>query len=464
MEFLLPVDYLAIGTVAAALFLVPIYAKLSGALINAATAYWVAWVSLSVVSTYTQRAELNIEMSMESVRLIFLLHAGATAGFFIGAFISASLRKNDQIRNNSLSKLYYYNCCLRKLLPYVLIPIFVMGSLHFLEKLAAVGFNPFTFMRDLRYDYLGKGMSPLGRVTQLMYLFAFALAPMLGYFHAVFRVRFKELIFCVIACAPHGLAMGGRIFLFGLFFPYVTGFGLSFQGRLGQLWKSSQVRGKAWKLVRNSLIYTFIFLMIFTAIGIWRTPYQSERAGINSVLSVPLSAFKMASSWLGASLPAVEPAALFQEANTIRGYGRSIFFWPARQMERLKILPKHYDVQRYFNMKDFRAEMEYVGTPLHGYVPPTVIAYLVEDFGLKVMPLYMAFLAAGIFIVSCSLRYANPISISFAVWAINAAAFTIQSNSFFSSQASLPLFYGIVFTALCHFGRGSIFRSIQVRR
>lgn len=398
--------------------------------VSACSVFWPAWLLTLGCASYAELQGTIPNISQASLSLIHNAHIGAFFGFLLATIVSGPIK---EISSNQ--HIYWIQVLViaNKFSKYFLCVILAIGLLHLTESIFRVGLaNSASLMTGLRLSFLTDGYSFLGRLASYVFTSLFVVATLFGVSDAYLGVRMKRLIFLTTVAATHGIAMGGRGFLLGIFLTYAVSF-LLFSG-------VSPRKKHYLDFVKKSLIYISIALIIFVILGIMRW------GAIGDSVSPLLIMANMITSWVGLSIPAVGPFVNVVVTMPLQ-MGGNLLEWPVFQLERLGVLEG--DIRRHSWDIVMTVREQYGAV---GNAPPTIIPSLVGDFGVAFMPIYMAGVMALSHIVTIKLRGFGVLGHSGAVMALLAAFGTIQSPWFFTAGncwALAWLFVFLFFTNMC---------------
>ncbi|MBT9168242.1 MAG: hypothetical protein DDT19_01587 [Syntrophomonadaceae bacterium] len=407
--------------------------------VSACTAYWLAWVLALSCAYYAGEKELIPQPSDISLSLIRVAHVGAFIGFFCATVVSGPVKRAiGQRQRNQIANIVSFTNKHYKPLLFI---IFVVGLAHLAEALLKVGINPASLMADLRLSFLEGGLSPLGKLSAYIFTSLLLFSILFGLSDAFAGVRMRRIVLLTIVGATHGVAMGGRGFLLGIFLAYGASFLLA----------SGITPGRKYYMdfKRRSLLYVGCVLAIFVLLGVWRWGVIGEDG------NPFLIAINMITAWLGLSIPAVEPFVTAMADMPIR-YGGYVFEWPVVQLERIGIIEgairsDNWDVVMMVRQTD----------GLVGNAPPTIIPSLVGDWGVSLMPIYLGVLMGLSHIATIRFRGMGLIGHVVSVMAILAAFYTIQSPAFLHSGNSLALIWTLAFLFLSKMFHGDRVRMAR---
>lgn len=393
--------------------------RLNGTYVSACTFFWIAWFSFLLAARYCEWQEIISAVTDGSTRLVELGELGAAAGCLLGSSAAGRLTKKEQ-RQERLQEVKLG----QKGIYTWMAVIASVGILYLLETLSRVGWNLLTLLFDIRSLYIAEGLTPLGKVSEYVAAGTIPLAILLARRDVDTGIRPLPIVLLILANAPIGFATGGRGYLVAPLIYYGCAYLLGTRWRTPIAGAKEPAKGNSlWKVV---LLLLSVFL-IFTGVGEWRWGITEDRPfylrTVDTVLSYP-----------AVSIKSIEE---FSETfSDTAADGRLLLNWPASQIERVGILST--------DTRDDLVSSRDTVFKLYGGVsnyPPTIIPYLIGDFGLALMPLYFALITAVTQFATVRVRVKGLLGHSIATMALFATCMSIQDTMFFTSAHCLALLW-----------------------
>ena len=388
--------------------------------------YWVAWVILAVAALHAEAQELMSPVPPELVSLLVELQLVAAIALLCGSIIFRNVRFRAGAEDDPGKYL--------KLCRSLVIVMATVGAIHLIERLITVGFNLAEVFYNLRISFIEENLTPLGKISAYFSTGGPVVAIIYARHDRVHGIDLKRIAYLVAALGLHGIALGGRGFLAGPVIVYALAF----------LTAPRPSVVPPLPPLRIVFSYLMISLLAFVILGEWR--FGKTAAHQNSESSMIVRAIDAPAVWIGTSLVSCEPA--MHAMNDLDTNGRLIFEWPALQLERIGL----FEIEtKTINMEIRQSIMTELPEAIN--YPPTILPYLVGDFGarnLHVSVFLMLFIVQGF---SLMLTSRVMLQHTLLVFLLTGTFYTIQSNMFFTAGNCLGLLWLAILGGLA---RGSL--------
>lgn len=399
-------------------------------LISAALAFWFGWFFLIGASTVV----LNkgwLAFSLYSIDYLELLFHGAFLGFLLGSLAGSTAK--SQSRYQELVRISDH--LLRVYSRRVLIALFVVGGVFFLQRIAAIGFSA-DYLSDVRDLYNERQGSFLLRIGSHLSVLMGTIMMLRGVYDSYYGVNIRMLSVTILAGAPLGLASGGRAFLMSYMLAYLVSLILCrshFTGNKVLLHASEVARVGG---ILSILLFTFAFM------GFLRGGYGEELNVFYTILIWPVSTLYAMDSWINAALTSPQT------------YGLHSFGWIADLATRLKLIDASQaagvlrDVLFFFEDSNNSARV----------IPRSILPDLILDFGEGSLMISIAVVAFLLEFVTSRYPGCGVFLHALSAQCLLASFATIQ-NSVVTPGFAVSLFWAAVLAYLVHKGRSKIFGS-----
>lgn len=388
-----------------------------------AVVFWASWATLVTFAWGATASGFLPEWPSSVERFLTMAYAGAFAGGLIAIWITPGTRKGD--RRDGEQLLVGARWTVSRFFAPFLVLILVTGVIHFVERWARIGYDPWRFY-ELRLMVLDEGWLWSSRIASYVSFLGFLLVVFFGALDAKEGIRPRRLAAVWLASVPHGLAFGGRGWTLGPLLVYTVSLLVSHRpfGRRVQLRKLTPV-----------VALFALGLWFFVVLGLLRRPDASGYVELSP------GAWKredrmMLANWVGSSVIALGPASEYA-AETTPALGEFTFEYFAAKAKDFGLSETEATEQwKSWVTKDLPRD------PVVGFtwcVPPTAIPFLILDYGEYGMIVAMAVLVAGLHWVATRYVARGILGHVAALLAFNALFSTIQTLALFTAGTIVPI-------------------------
>jgi hypothetical protein len=399
--------------------------------ISNSDAYWFAWTILLLSGAYCEFTELlDYPVSQTTYDLVLRLHAGATLGILAAAVVGPRSNKPQWIneRDCVLAEAF-----IQSHFRLILGIVGTVAAMHLAENIATMGASAIygNLIFDLRVSGLNRELSLIGWVSSYLQGACLPLSVLLARADRLFGVRPYRLMALIGVAAIHGFGLGGRGYLAASVITYLAAIAV------GRIPKGKLVP-PGWRKVAP---LGLLMLVVFVLLGSWRGEVSGQEKESFQVqfLNLPLG-------WIGSSVAAIGPAS--ETYSEIQMNGRLVFEGLSSLIEKSGLLQGE--------TKAVIAQERQVVGARYGNVlaniPPTIIPFLIGDFGSTWMPLYMAFVMGGCQLIGLAVRPSSVLAHSIKVMILVGCFMTIQANLIFTAINIISAFWAWVMDSVAKNG------------
>lgn len=428
------------------LLFVALSRHLNGTWINGVNLFWVSWLVLLGACQQAMEADPSLMLPETSVYFVKLAFYGAAVGSVVGIFL-AGRRDSEEFLKVYLQLKSQTDFLLKYLAPIFIFAMLSLGSAHFVQRWNSVDYDLLRIY-EVRVNFLDEGFSVLSRLSSYVAMLGFFVMMLQGTSDASGKPRIAKVILMWLANAPHGLAFAGRGWTVAPLLIYLFAYALT---------RQMLPANKRGPLPYSLSAFLLLGLWTFVVLGALRVP--DRRESMTEVMSPgdwSSGEKNMVANWLGSSLIAVGPHSEFV-ASLEPTWGDATFEYFTGKAESWGLISR----------RPIRDWAEWVTTDLMrmpdvGFVwciPPTVIPYLVFDYGTYGMPFVLGLMIALLhwFIARFSGRSIFFQFASFA--ALNTVFSTIQGLHIFAAVNVVPLIITGGAQVAIDYVRGLLFKS-----
>jgi len=395
---------------------------LNRTLVSATTVFWVAWTGFLIAAWYSEWTELIPAISERATQLVELAEAGVAVGCLVGSFLAGRIAPSPQHFDAPVDR-----GISQRQLNLAMMVIAATGMAYLFETLSKTGWNIQTLLFDVRIQYVTEGLTPLGRFSEYFCELSLPLAIFLARRDAGSGIRIMPIVWLTLANSPNGFATGGRGYLMTPLLYYTFAYLSATRGKrkLGSVMK--RFRMPARRAGFRIAIGMTAFAAVFTIIGEARWGATSDKPfyvrAVNTVMEYPASAI----------------SSVYQYSDVYSdrgGNGRFIVEWPAVQLERFGVFSTDTRKDEDAARRDVMMEYGSVNN-----CPPTIIPFLIGDFGQQLMPVYFAVIMAIAQFITVRPDIRGFFAHSVTAMALAGVFFTIQANMLFAPSHCLGLMW-----------------------
>jgi hypothetical protein len=395
-------------------------------LVSACTVFWISWAGLLFAAWYSEWAKLIPPISDGAIGLVERGEAGAAVGCIIGSFLAGRASRSP----------HAYDSCVdrgmgQKQLIVAMMMIAATGMAYLVETLSHIGWSIQSLLFDVRTNFIAQGLTPLGRLSEYFCEMGIPLAVILARRDVSAGIRIYPIFLLTLAYSPNGFATAGRGYLVTPLIFYTLAYLSATRGQIKMAAVMRRFRMPRRKVGWRIAMTLVVFAASFTAIG-------ELRWGATSTRPFYSRAFDMVMAYPASSITSIYPWSNAY-ADT-QAHGRLILEWPAVQLERLGILST--DTRK---DEDTAHRDVFVMNSSASNSPPTIIAFLIGDFGYDLMPVYFGVLMAISQFVTVRLDLRGFFAHCVVAMTLNAVFLSIGSNMFFPSSHCLGLMWAALF-------------------
>lgn len=386
-------------------------------IISASVAFWFGWVFLlggGLISERSQWASVTTEFSVYLEKLFF----GAFVGFSIGAIISNKNRRISTYKD----LVYLSEKFINKYGKKVLIVLFSVGAIFFIQRLMVVGFDA-AYLTEVRAIYNERGDFILLQIGSHLSILATMFIMLRGVYDSHYGMNLRALLLVIVCGAPLGLANGGRAFLMSYLLAYLSSF---------LLCRSNFVRVRFNITIREGLLMVLTLaglLSIFAIMGFLRGGYGDQFNIFYTIIIWPVSTLGAMDSWVY--------SALVSE----RTYGLNTFGWIVNFMSRIGVIDVSASAKIIHDTLGFFQETSNSAA----VIPRSILPDLIYDFGAD--SIFISMLLIALLLELITSRYAGA-GIFLHVLAAQCliASFSTIQNSILTPGFVATLFWAAIFS------------------
>lgn len=386
-------------------------------LVSASLAFWFGWIFL-ITGGLVAISEGWANISTRSAPYIGTLFNGAFTGFLLATFLNLTPKSPPKyVHIVEISKVFF-----SKFGQKVLLVLFLLGTIFFLQRLATVGLSS-DYLSEVREIYNQRSGSMLLRLGSHLSVLMTMFIILRGMYDSYYGVNLRMLVLTILCGAPLGLANGGRMFLLSYTLAYIASLFLSrshFSSRRFILTKREFLA--LGSVVSGALI-------IFAIMGYLRGGYGEELNIFYTVLVWPVSTLNALDSWV------------FSAEISERTYGLNTFGWVFDFFSRLGLL-------------DFSSVSEIMQRIIYHFqyannsaavIPRSILPDLIFDFGPGAV--FSGMMIVALFLEIITDRYTGR-GIFLHVLAVQClvAAFATIQNSVITPGFAVAIFYAGLFS------------------
>lgn len=397
-------------------------------LISAAGAFWFGWLFLIGGGVVVLNKGWRF-FSLDATDYLELLFHGAFVGFLFGSLVGSKSR--NQPRYHELVHVSDY--LLRVYGKRVLIALFLVGGVFFLQRIAAVGFSA-DYLSDVRAVYNERQGGFLLRIGSHLSVLMGTIIMMRGVHDSYHGVNIRMLCITILAGAPLGLANGGRAFLMSYMLAYLASLFLC-----RSHFASERLLLRMSEVVRVGGLL-MILLLVFAIMGFARGGYGEDLNVFYTILIWPVSTLNAMDSWINAALTSPQT------------YGLHSFGWIADLAARLKLIDASHaegvmrEVLFYFEDTNDASRV----------IPRSILPDLIFDFGEGALFISMAIVAFLLEFVTSRYSGCGIFLHTLSTQCFVASFATIQ-NSVVTPGFAISLFWSAVLAYLVYRKRSPVF-------
>jgi len=385
--------------------------------ISASLAFWFGWWFLLSGGAYVVENEWRT-ITLQSAPYIKLLFNGAFVGFLIGTVIGGFKKPKQRYHSLVLLSERLLKIYGRK----VLIALFLVGSIFFVQRIALVGFG-LDYFTEVRSIYNQRQGGAILRIGSHLSVLMTTIIVVRGIYDSYHGVNIRGLLVTILAGAPLGLANGGRAFLMSYVLAYLASL---------LLCRSNFSRNtfalRFSEIGRFGALIAFL-LSVFALIGFTRGGYGETLDIFYAVIIWPVSTLQAMDSWV------------FNALASDRTYGLNSFGWIADLAARLNLI----DTSEASGVMQQTLEFFLHTGDSARVIPRSILPDLIFDFGEGGVFIGMLVIA---FLLECATSRYPGRGIFMHVIAVQCllGSFTTIQNSVISPGFAITIFWGAVLT------------------